>query len=439
MKILLIHPKMGHGPVTDKDRGKLRSKLFTNPMMTLPAVASCIPSQYTVRLLHEDYEDVNYSQDCDLVGISCFTMYALRAYGIADEFRRRGVPVVLGGYHPTALPEEAKQHADSVVMGEAELCFPHLLEDLEQDKLKSFYRSELWARPEQIPPLRRDLLSIQPLVDGIRATRGCPHGCQYCSITCFYNHTFRKRPIMNVINEMKSIPRKLLLIHDANLTADVNYTKALFKEMIKEKVNKKWLGNGNIYVLGTDEQLLRLARKAGCIGWTTGIESISQESLNGVNKSANNVQKYRHWIKTIKKHDMAVFGLIMFGFDHDYPDVFEKTSEALREWDIDTGEFNIFTPLPGTPLFNQMENEGRILTKDWSQYTQTRVVFQPKHMTPQELNDGFQDVVREFHHPLKMIKRTVRLARVSFSPSTMLLIPAIDYSHRIWYGREFDL
>jgi len=439
MNILLVHPKMGHGPVTDTDRGRLRSKLFTNPMMTLPAVASCIPPPHAIRLLYEDYEDIDYSQHYDLVGVSCFTMYALRAYDIADEFRRRGVPVVLGGYHPTALPEEAKQHADAVVMGEAELCFPPLLEDLEHGTLKPFYRSELWTKPEEIPPLRRDLLTIQPLVDGIRATRGCPHGCQYCSITCFYNHTFRKRPISNVIDEMKSISRKLLFIHDANLTADVNYSKELFKEMIKKKVNKKWLGNGNIYILGTDEKFLQLARKAGCIGWTTGIESISQESLNGVNKPANKVEKYGQWIKTIKKHGMAVLGLIMFGFDYDYPDVFEKTSEALREWEIDTGEFNIFTPLPGTPMFYQMDHEGRILTKDWSQYTQTRVVFQPKNMTPEELNDGFQEVVREFHRPFNMIKRTVRLMGVSFRPSTMFLIPPIDYSHRIWYGREFDL
>jgi radical SAM superfamily enzyme YgiQ (UPF0313 family) len=438
MKILLVHPKMGHGPITDQDRGTLRAKLLTNPTMTVPAVAAAIPRKHTVRIILEDDEDIDFSEQYGLVGVSCFTMYAVRAYEIADEFRKRGVPVVLGGYHASALPEEAKEHADAVVIGEAELSLPHLLHDFENGKLQPFYHSTTLVKPEDIPPLRRDLLTFRPLTDGLRVTRGCTHTCDFCSITYFFGHTFRKRPIKNVINELKSISSKLILIHDANLTADVDYAKALFRAMVREKTNKRWLANGNINVLGRDKDFLQLARKAGCIGWTIGIESVCQESLNGVKKFANKVDKYTHWIQMIRKHGMAINGLLIFGFDQDTPDVFDKTLQALNEWEIDAGEFNILTPLPGTPLFDQMEKEGRILTKDWSQYTQTKVVFQPKNMTPKELYDGTQRVVREFHSPVKMLQRVAGLIKLSFTPSTMLLMSPMDFSRRIWYKREFN-
>jgi radical SAM superfamily enzyme YgiQ (UPF0313 family) len=439
MNILLIHPRMGHGPVTDQDRGTLRAKLFTDPVLTLPAVAATIPKKHHIRLLHEDQEDIDYSKKFDLVGISCFTMFAPRAYEIADEYRTRNVPVVLGGYHPTAMPKEAKQHADSVVIGEAEQTLPRLLIDFEKGKLKPFYRSRTWAKPEDISPLRRDLLHFKPLVGGLFATRGCPHRCEFCSITCFYKHTYRKRPIENVIKEMKDISNKFVLLHDANLTVDLDYSKALFRAMIREKINKRWQGNGNIYALGKDEDFLRLARESGCICWATGIESVSQESLNGVKKFNNKVKQYGRWIKNIRKNGMTVMGLFMFGFDEDTPDIFDKTLDALYEWEIDRGEFSILTPLPGTPVFDKLEKEGRILTKDWSQYTQTRVVFQPKNMTPEELFEGTRKVAKEFYKPINFIKRSANIMRVSLNPSTLMFMPIADLNMRTWYRRDFNI
>ena len=151
MNILLIHPKMEHGPVTPEDRGTLSGRLFSNPEMTLPSVAACIPKNHNIRLLHENFEDIDYSKKYDLVGISCFTLFAPQVYNIADNFRNIGVPVVIGGYHPSALPEEAKEHADSVVIGEAELTLPKLLADLEKGKLQPFYKSKRLVSPEDIP------------------------------------------------------------------------------------------------------------------------------------------------------------------------------------------------------------------------------------------------------------------------------------------------
>jgi radical SAM superfamily enzyme YgiQ (UPF0313 family) len=437
MNILLIQPRMGHGPVTEEDRGTLRAKLFTNPSLTLPAVAACIPKEHTVTLLDEHNEDIDFSRKYDLVGISCFTMFAMRAYEIADEFRKHGTPVVLGGYHPTALPKEAKQHADSVVIGEAELTLPRLLDDAEKGKLKPYYRTKAWVKPEDIAPLRRDLVHYRPLTDGLFATRGCPHHCDFCSITCFFNHTYRCRPIENVIEELKSISSKFVLLHDANLTIDIDYSKALFKAMIRERLNKRWLANGNIYTLGNDVEFLRLAREAGCISWTIGIESVSQQSLNGVKKFDNKVERYEQWIKNIHKNGMTITGLFMFGFDEDTLDIFGKTLDALYEWEIDRAEFSILTPLPGTPVYDKMEKEGRLLTKDWSQYTQTKVVFQPKNMTPEELYEGTRRVAREFYKPWNIIKRSANLMKVSLNPSTMLFMPLADLSMRAWYKRDY--
>ena len=439
MRILIIHPKLTHGIVTYEDRGTLRARLFSNPEMTLSAVVAAIPKEHEIRIIHENFEDIDYSNKYDLVGISCFTMFAPQVYEIADKFRNMGVPVVLGGYHPSALPEEAKQHADAVVIGEAEYVFPLIIKDLEKGEIKPFYKAETVVKGEDIPASRRDLFSFKTFTDGMRITRGCPHKCEFCSITYFFKHSYCKRPIKNVIEELKGLDRKYVYIHDENLTVDMDYSKALFKAMIKEKINKKWFANGNIYNLGEDEEFLQLARRAGCVGWTIGFESVCQESLDSVKKKDNVVDKYAEWIKNIKKYNMAINGLFIFGFDTDTQDVFDRTLEALDQWEIDAGEFNILTPLPGTPLFDKMEKEGRLLTKDWSKYTQAQVVFQPKNMTPNELYYGTKKVVKEFHTADKMLKRWIKLTKSSFSVSTVTYMVGMDVSRRMWYKREFGI
>ncbi len=430
---------MNHGPVTGEDRGTFMGRLLSNPELTLPAVAACIPKNHNIRLIHENFEDIDYSNEYDLVGISCFTLFAPQVYEIADKYRKLGVPVVLGGYHPSALPEEAKQHADSVVIGEAEITFPKLLDDLEKGCLQPFYKTDELVKPENIHPLRRDLFKSNQLSDGIRITRGCPNKCEFCSITHFFKHSYRKRPLENVMKELKSLPDRLITIHDANITSDLEYSKEFFRTMIQENIHKKWLGNGNINLIAKDEEFLKLAKESGCICWTTGFESISQDSLNSVKKSSNKVSEYGSWIKKIKEHGMAINGLFIFGFDHDYPDIFDKTLKALDQWKVDAGEFNILTPLPGTPVFDKMDAEGRILTKDWSKYTQTQTVFQPKNMTVDELNNGLKKVVKEFHSPNNTIKRCNRLMKMSLNPSTLSCMVFMNISRRRWYKKEFGI
>ncbi|KYK19921.1 hypothetical protein AYK24_04760 [Thermoplasmatales archaeon SG8-52-4] len=437
MKILLVFPRVEHGQTTIKDKGTWNAFLFGNPIITLPHIATITPRQYDVKIVNENYSDINFDEDVDLVGITCYTMTAPRVYKIADEFRRRGKKVVLGGYHPTALPEEAIQHADSVLKGEAEASWPKLLKDAEEGKLKPFYESDPNFDMADIPPIRRDLIVLNPLLGAIQSTRGCYNKCEFCAISSFCKHGIKQRPIKNVIEEIKKMPNRLFIFHDPHLTARPQYARELFKEMIKQKVNKSWLANGTTNILGTiDDEFLDLARKAGCLEWFIGFESVSQKALNSIKKTHNKVENFKKLIKKLHNHGMAVQGGIIFGFDEDTPDIFDFTLEKMYEFELDIVEVNILTPYPGTPLYGRLEKEGRIITKDWSRYNQVDVVFKPKNMTEKELFEGTRKVAKEFYSLPNVIGRTAKI--FSITKKIHGFFPAGgNLSYRRYYKRDF--
>ena len=229
---------------------------FTYPSLTLQQVAAITPKKHSVKIIDERFERINFSKDYDVVGISCLTYNSLRGYEIADEFRKKGVKVVFGGYHASLLPQEAKQHADSVVIGEAELTWPKVLEDIEKGTLKPFYRSEKLVEPEDIPAARHDIGSYNPFTEAIQASRGCPVGCEFCAMQIVEGPRFRGRPVDHIIDEMKTIKSKSIFFADASLTINPNYTKSLFKEM--KYLNKSFECFGNINVLSRDDEFLKL-------------------------------------------------------------------------------------------------------------------------------------------------------------------------------------
>jgi radical SAM superfamily enzyme YgiQ (UPF0313 family) len=436
MNLSLIFPRIEHGVTTHSDRGSWGSIIFGYPEITLPHLAAMTPRDYSVEITNENYENIDYDKPVDLVGITSYTMTAPRVYNIADKFREKGVTVVLGGYHPSALPNEAIQHADSIVIGEAELSWPQLLNDFKKGKLKQFYKADKLIEADKILPLRRDLIKHNPIMGGIQSTRGCPHGCEFCAITNFFGgRTVRFRPIKHVINEMKNMPNRVFLFHDPSLTLNPSYTKALLKEM--KKLNKGWVANGNTNVLGRDEELLKLAAEAGCIAWFVGFESVSQKSLNGVDKTCNKVEEFQQTVKKIQKYGMGVQGGIVFGLDHDEPDIFDLTLQALYDWGVDAAEINILTPFPGTPVFEKLEKEKRIFTKDWSKYDQVEVVFKPKNMTEKELFEGARHVAKEFYSPLELIKRIWGNIKMSRSLPSLFALPGINLSYRKYYRRDY--
>ncbi|HEC89255.1 MAG TPA: B12-binding domain-containing radical SAM protein, partial [Thermoplasmatales archaeon] len=236
MKILLVFPRIEHGQTTVRDKNSWTAWIFGNPIITLPYIAAITPKKHEVKIVNENYVDLDFDEDADLVGITCYTMTAPRVYEIADEFRRRGKTVVLGGYHPTALPEEAKQHADSVVLGMAEASWPRLLEDFEKGKLKPFYERDYNFDLSNAPPLRRDLINRNPLMGAVQWTRGCANKCEFCAITSFYKQGVLRRPIKAVVEEIKEMPNKLFIFHDPHITSHPRLAKELFREMIRQKI-----------------------------------------------------------------------------------------------------------------------------------------------------------------------------------------------------------
>ncbi len=439
MKILLVFPKIEHGASTHNDKGSWASILFGYPIITLPYIAAITPKNHSVKIVNENYNTLNFDEDADLVAITTYTMTAPRVYEIADEFRRRGKKVVLGGYHPTALPDEAKPHADSIVLSEAEVTWPELLKDAERGKLKSFYGPNPDFDMADIPAIRRDLIIHNPILGAVQTTRGCSNSCEFCAIGSFCHHGVKQRPIKNVIEEIKQMPNKMFIIHDPHLTVNRKYARELFKELIRQKVHKTWVANGTANVLGNvDDEFLNLARKSGCVEWFVGFESVSQAALNGIKKTHNKVEDFKKMIKRIHNHGMTVQGGIIFGFDEDTPDIFDTTLEKLHELEIDVLEINILTPYPGTPLYDRLDKDGRIFTKDWSRYNQVDIVFEPKNMTVKELYEGTRKVAREFYSWPNIIKRNMKIFYIVKKIGAIL--PAgTNYSFRKYYKADFNI
>ena len=384
---------------------------FFIPCLTLQQLYALTPEEHSVDILDERIgRKIDFEKDYDLVAISFFISDAYRSYKIAEEFKKRNKTVVMGGYHPSLLPEEAKKYCDSVVIGEAEYIWPKLLDDYKKGDLKPFYKSLEPVKPEDIPPAKRDK-SKNYHYAAIQATRGCPNLCEFCSIThTKFGHIVRKRPIDHVIDELETIEQKRMHFYDPSMTSDPRYTKELFKKM--KHMDKKFTCNGNVNVLHKDGELLKLASEAGCKRWYIGFESFSQNNINIIGKKTNKIEEYKETIKNIRDYGMDMTGHFIFGYDSDGPDVFDKTLKKINEISLTTIEPHVATPFPGTPYFDRLDKEGRIITKDWSKYTMNQVVFKPGQMTAEELTMGMKQIKENFysfHNLFEKIKNYERI------------------------------
>lgn len=439
MKILLVFPTIEHGATTCKDKHSWRRIITGYPVITLPYIAAITPKEHSVKIVNENEEIINFDEDVDLIGITCYTMTAPRVYEIADEFRKHGKTVILGGYHPTAMPDEAKQHADSIIMGMAEVSWPRAINDFEKGKLKPIYERDHNFDISKVPPLRRDLIKHNPFLGAIQTTRGCTNRCEFCAISSFCGNVVKQRPVNEVVEEIKNMPNKLFIFHDPHLTLHRKYAMEIFREMIRQKIHKTWVANGTADILGkVDPEFLNLAYKSGCVEWFVGFESISQEALDNIKKTHNKVEDFKRMIKRVHDYGMTIQGGIIFGFDEDTSDIFDTTLETISDWEMDVLEINILTPYPGTPLFERLDREGRILTRDWSRYNQVDVVFQPKKMTPKELYEGTRKVAREFYSWKNIIKRNVRIVN-TVRRLTAALPAGTNYTFRVYYQRDFGM
>jgi radical SAM superfamily enzyme YgiQ (UPF0313 family) len=395
-----------------------RHEIFHLPTQTFPMLAAATPPDVELYLTDESIEPIDYGRPVDLVGISIIIPFALKAYEIARRFRERGVTVVLGGHHVTALPQEAMQHADAVVTGEGDLVWPQLLEDFRNNRLKKIYNGGYVQDLGVLQPPRTDLLKARKysIANAITATRRCPYDCSYCCVSS-KGSRFRTRPVAHIVRDMENaignpVQKKIFTFWDDNLAGDRKYLKELYQAITP--LRKRWITEAVLSDFAYDDQLTALAAKSGCRGVFCGIESFNQESLCGVKKTFNEVQKYKDYIKRLHDHGICVDAGMMVGFDEDDKSIFERTLETAVRLNIDAMSLFILSPYPNTPLFERLEKEGRILHRDWSLYDGHHVVFTPKHMSPEELFEGWRWVRREFYRFGSIAKRVWRSGGASW-------------------------
>jgi radical SAM superfamily enzyme YgiQ (UPF0313 family) len=415
MKILLISPTWKK-EVGIKRQG--RHRVFKTPPHNLLVIAALTAKDIEIEIIDENIETIDFDKDVDLVGITTMTASSPRAYEIADRFRERGIPVVLGGIHATVLPEEAAQHADAVVIGEAEGSWEKLLQDLREggkEALAKFYRNHERPDPSKIPIPKRGLIENKGylLSRFLQLSRGCPFDCHFCSVTRFFGRKYRFRPIKKVIEEIKDmvgrpLRTRFLGFLDDNIVGNIAYARELFKALIP--YNLLWIGQSSINI-ARHEDVLELAAASGCRGLFIGFESISEASLGEAHKAQNKIGFYEKAIKKIHQFGIAIEGAFIFGFDHDDKSVFKKTVKFIEKVKLDAIQFAILTPLPGTRLHEKLEKEGRIIDRNWSNYDLAHAVFQPKLMTPEELREGFDWSYQRIYSLSSILRRLTGLLR----------------------------
>ncbi len=408
MDVLLISPDR-KDVVRARQRGATRMKA-PFPPLSLLQVAALSPPEVHVTLVDEAVRDVDLGASPDLVGITAFTSSAPRAYEISSAFRARGIPVVLGGMHASACPREALEHCDSVVIGEAEGKWQKVLADAKAGGLRRIYQSSDYPDLQASPSPRRDLVSRRDYLapDTVQATRGCAHNCSFCSVSTFFGRRIRTRPVESVAGEVGSLPGRYVVFVDDNIMTIPDYARRLFERL--RETGKRWLGQASTAVLGNAE-LIRLAARSGCRGLFIGLETLSEAALQRVNKGFNVVHKFRDLVARLHDAGIGVIGAFMFGFDGEDESVFQQTAEFADRAKIDVPQYSILTPLPGTPLYAQMEAEGRIIDRDWSHYDGGHVVFAPRGTTPESLASGLRQAWRHSYSALDILRRLFGVSR----------------------------
>jgi len=421
LKIRLIDPTP-KDPIMMQTTKDIKSYWFAR--LSLTTVAALTPPEIEVAITDENVEPIDFNEETDLVGLTAMTMHAARAYEIADRFRARGITVVMGGLHASSLPQEAKEHVDAVVIGEAEGVWEKLLGDFQKGSLQPFYKSEHLCSFKAQPHPRQDLLKRKSYwtINCVQATRGCPFSCDFCSVAQFFGNTYRYRPVDEVVEEIKSLPPGYFTFVDDNIMGKPSYAKELFQKLTPLK--KKWTSQGSL-TMAKDTTLLKMASESGCYALFVGIETLSQDNLSSMNKSINHVSQYEEAIKKIRDHGIMVVGSFIFGFDHDDEAVFERTVRFCEKNKIDLPIFFVLTPVPGTRLFQRMEKEGRILHKDWSKYNGANVVFKPKLLSEETLFNGYNWAFQEAYSYHSIAKRIL-------IPPQKRVIPemAVNYAFR---------
>ena len=381
MRLTLIHPAVGH-------QGR-RPYIRAWQMEPLPpaVLAGMTPRDIDIRFYDDRLEDIPYEEATDLVAISVETYTARRAYQIASHYRRRGVPVVMGGFHTTLVPEEASQYAEAIVVGEAEEVWPELIDDFRHGRLKERYQSKQRPGLGSIRPRREIFAGKNYLKMGlVEAGRGCHFHCEFCAIQAYFKNTQVRRPVDDILAEIRQHPRPLYFFVDDNITSNLKQAKEFFRALIPLKI--RWVSQASINA-AHDEEFLELIRASGCQMLLIGFETLNPTSLKAMNKEFNTMRGgYEQALANLRRHKIRLYPTFIFGYDEDTEQTLQQTLDFCRSQRFYLSAFNHLTPFPGTPLYSRLQQEGRLLFERWwldERYRYGMVPFRSRGLPPEEI------------------------------------------------------
>jgi radical SAM superfamily enzyme YgiQ (UPF0313 family) len=402
IRLTIIHPCIGRKPGMDYIRSWQMEPL---PAAYLAALAA----PYADISFHDDrMEAIPYDEPADLVAVSVETYTAKRAYQIATEYRKRGVPVVMGGFHATLIPEEVMEYAEAIVVGEGEQLFPRLLEDFRAGRMRRVYRAEGRSEIGSIRPDRSIFAGKRYLKIGlVEAARGCHFKCDFCAITTYFGATQSRRPIDNVIAEIRSIKdgRKLFFFVDDNIVSHPKWAKEFYRALIPLKI--RWVSQATL-TMAQDEELMGLMKRSGCQGVLIGFETLDPANLKAMNKRFNDVKGgFPAVISQLNRHGLRLYATFIFGYDADTPESFARTVAFCKDQNIFMVAFNHITPFPGTQLYKRLEKEGRLLYDKWwldDRYQYGQVPFKTV-LPPELIQDECVKARKSFYSLGSILKR----------------------------------
>ncbi len=377
MKILLVSPV--------RDPHKFTNKGILIPQLALFILEGLTPKKHEVKIVEEEYMELDMDEECDVVAISILTSNAYRGYRIADAFREKGKIVVIGGIHPSLLPDEALEHADAVVIGEAEGVWEKILEDIESGNLQERYHEPNPDLDRYIPKdfstlSKKRMYNLVPL----QTSRGCPYNCDFCCVTDIFGKKITLIPVKHIVRDIKESGARNFIFLDDNIIGNQKYARELFTALIPLKI--RWVGQSSIS-FARNIEIMELAKKSGCRGLFIGLESVLETNTNKY-KKLKSLEDTQQSIKKILKMGILIQASVIFGFDEDTHETFGETIKFLVKNRISLASINALTPYPGTRVFENFKETGRLLHEKWEYYDHHTVVFQPKNMTPLELQIG---------------------------------------------------
>jgi radical SAM superfamily enzyme YgiQ (UPF0313 family) len=405
MQLTIIHPCVGRRPG--------EAYIGTWQMEPLPAatIAGLTPKDVTIKFYDDRLETIPFDEPTDLVAISIETYTAKRTYQIASEYRRRGVPVVMGGFHATLCPEEVADYAEAVVIGEAEDLWPQVIDDFRHGKLEKFYRQPTRPSLARLKPDRSIFQGKRYLPIGlIEAGRGCHFKCDFCAVQTVFQQQQTRRPIDEVLREVQAVwpAKKLIFFVDDNITSNMKRAKEFLRALIPLKI--RWVSQASINA-AHDEEFLDLLVRSGCQGLLIGFESLNPDNLKSMNKGFNTMKGgYEQALTNLRRHRIRLYITFVFGYDHDTPASFTESVAFAKHHQFYIAAFNHLTPFPSTPLYARLQREKRLLYPAWwldDTYSYNRIPFRPIHMSPAELQIKCIEARRAFYAWPSIIRRSL--------------------------------